>query len=611
MAEIQDLIDVIQKSNSDSDARLHTVEEHTRNSRRHLLEMKKETFKISEGIAAIAAVQPAEPPEPVNEGADEETKREQKMFQEKQQATLEKIASGLSGQKEASAAGSKKGMGLKGLLGAAVGLGIVAVIGAVAAAIAAIANIDFTKMKENIMSLLSISEELGGTGKMFLEGGTFFLVMTGIGIGLGVFAVGSAAAKAADMFEREGWTERIKENVKNLLSISDDLGGKVNMLLEGGVFALAMTGVGLGLAAFSLGAGVASAVDFFTTEGWAESVKQSVITLLSISDSLGGNTDMLLKGGTFFLAMTGIGAGLAVFGAGAAVAGLTESLNNFMDPNWAQGIVDNVKILLSISEIPLKDTAMFVTTMGGIGAGLVAFGAGAGFAGIISYFLGDEIPKIKKNALDLVSMTDAMGSDPIAKSEAFKTSMTNLGAGLSSFAGGNFGAALKNLGASILDFFSGGESPIDSVMKVADKADELDKGTSAIQKLADALEKISTFKFDGGKLGLEDLANDLLKSIPAIETAINGGVVGEGWFSSGEKIKGLASGDIKFDEAARSMQLLKEATVDFREAQMAMMAPAAGGGGNVTNITNSSTPQSTVSMNTPMRSRSSFVPEGL
>ena len=611
MAEIQDLIDVIQKSNSDSDARLHTVEEHTRNSRRHLLEMKKETFKISEGIAAIAAVQPAEPPEPVNEGADEETKREQKMFQEKQQATLEKIASGLSGQKEASAAGSKKGMGLKGLLGAAVGLGIVAVIGAVAAAIAAIANIDFTKMKENIMSLLSISEELGGTGKMFLEGGTFFLVMTGIGIGLGVFAVGSAAAKAADMFEREGWTERIKENVKNLLSISDDLGGKVNMLLEGGVFALAMTGVGLGLAAFSLGAGVASAVDFFTTEGWAESVKQSVITLLSISDSLGGNTDMLLKGGTFFLAMTGIGAGLAVFGAGAAVAGLTESLNNFMDPNWAQGIVDNVKILLSISEIPLKDTAMFVTTMGGIGAGLVAFGAGAGFAGIISYFLGDEIPKIKKNALDLVSMTDAMGSDPVAKSEAFRTSMTNLGAGLSSFAGGNFGAALKNLGASILDFFSGGESPIDSVMKVADKADELDKGTSAIQRLADALEKISTFKFDGGKLGLEDLANDLLKSIPAIETAINGGVVGEGWFSSGEKIKGLASGDIKFDEAARSMQLLKEATVDFREAQMAMMAPAAGGGGNVTNITNSSTPQSTVSMNTPMRSRSSFVPEGL
>ena len=611
MAEIQDLIDVIQKSNSDSDARLHTVEEHTRNSRRHLLEMKKETFKISEGIAAIAAVQPAEPPEPVNDGADEEARREQKMFQEKQQATLEKIAGGLSGQKESSAAGSKKGMGLKGLLGAAVGLGIVAVIGAVAAAIAAIANIDFTKMKENIMSLLSISEELGGTGKMFLEGGTFFLVMTGIGIGLGVFAAGSAAAKAADLFEREGWTDRIKQNVKNLLSISDDLGGKVNMLLEGGVFMLAMTGVGLGLAAFSLGAGVASAVDFFSAEGWADSVKQSVITLLSISDSLGGNTDMLLKGGTFFLAMTGIGAGLAVFGGGAAIAGLSDGLLSFMDPGWAQGIVDNVKILLSISEIPLKDTAMFVATMGGIGAGLVAFGAGAGFAGIISYFLGDEIPKIKKNALDLVSITDAMGSDPVAKSEAFRTSMTNLGAGLSSFAGGNFGAALKNLGASILDFFSGGESPIDSVMRVADKADDLDKGTNAIQKLADALEKISTFKFDGGKLGLEDLANDLLKSIPAIETAINGGVVGEGWFSSGEKIKGLASGDIKFDEAAKSMQLLKEATVDFREAQMAMMVPATGGGGNVTNITNSSNPQSTVSMNTPLRSRSSFVPEGL
>ena len=611
MAELQDLINVIQEANGGQDERLHEVERHTRNSRRHLLEMKKETFKMSENIAAMAAVQPPEPPEPVNQAGEEERRREEKAFREKQQATLEKIAAGLSGQKESSAAGSKKGMGLKGLIGAAVGVGILAVIGAVAAAIAAIANLDFAKIKENISSMLSMADELGGTGNMFLEGGTFFLVMTGIGLGLGVFAAGSAAAKAADMFEREGWTDRIKENVKNLLSISDSLGGKVNMLLEGGTFMLAMTGVGLGLAAFSAGAGVAAAVDYFSSPDWAESVKQSVITLLSISEELGGNTDMLLKGGTFFLAMSGIGAGLAVFGAGAAVAGLSESLNNFMDPNWAQGIVDNVKILLSISEVPMKDTALFVTTMGGISAGLVAFGAASGFAGIISYFLGDEIPKIKKNALDLVSMVDEMGDDPVAKSEAFKTSITNLGSGLSSFAGGNFAASLKNLGASILDFFSGGESPIDSIMKVADKADDLDLGTSAISKLADSLEKISSFRFDGKKLGLEELANDLLKSIPAIETAINGGVVGEGWFSSGEKIKGLSSGDIKFEEAARSMNLLKEATIDFREAQMALAMPTSAPA-NVTNVTNNnSSPQSSVTMTTPIRSRSSFVPDGL
>ena len=219
MAELQDLINVIQESNGSQEDRLHEVERHTRNSRRHLLEMKKETFKMSENIAAMAAVQPPEPPEPVNTAAETENRREQKAFQEKQQATLEKIAAGLSGQKESNAAGSKKGMGVKGLIGAAVGVGVLAVIGAVAAAIAAIANLDFAKIKENISSMLSMADELGGTGNMFLEGGTFFLVMTGIGLGLGVFAAGSVAAKAADMFEREGWTDRIKENVKNLFHL--------------------------------------------------------------------------------------------------------------------------------------------------------------------------------------------------------------------------------------------------------------------------------------------------------------------------------------------------------------------------------------------------------
>ena len=83
MAEIQDLINVIQEGNKKTQDTLGFMGNDSKNSRRHLLEMKKETFKISEGIAAIAAVQPAEPPEPVNDGADEEARREQKMFQEK------------------------------------------------------------------------------------------------------------------------------------------------------------------------------------------------------------------------------------------------------------------------------------------------------------------------------------------------------------------------------------------------------------------------------------------------------------------------------------------------------------------------------------------------
>ena len=59
------------------------------------------------------------------------------------------------------------------------------------------------------------------------------------------------------------------------------------------------------------------------------------------------------------------------------------------------------------------------------------------------------------------------------------------------------------------------------------------------------------------------------------------------------------------------MNLLKEATIDFREAQMALAMPTSAPA-NVTNVTNNnSSPQSSVTMTTPIRSRSSFVPDGL
>ena len=49
---------------------------------------------------------------------------------------------------------------------------------------------------------------------------------------------------------------------------------------------------------------------------WAESIKENVKVLLSISDDLGGAGAFLGDSAVFLLAMTGIGAGLAVFGAG-------------------------------------------------------------------------------------------------------------------------------------------------------------------------------------------------------------------------------------------------------------------------------------------------------
>ncbi|MGB1975988.1 MAG: hypothetical protein ACPHQD_18335, partial [Vibrio toranzoniae] len=85
-----------------------------------------------------------------------------------------------------------------------------------------------------------------------------------------------------------------------------------------------------------------------------------------------------------------------------------------------------------------------------------------------------------------------------------------------------------------------------------------------------------------------ELAEDMLQAIPAIETAVNGGTVGEGWISSGTKIKGLASPDIKFDEAVeniKKIRVLIGADLASAQAEAAQGRQAAAAGAPVINNT--------------------------
>ena len=93
------------------------------------------------------------------------------------------------------------------------------------------------------------------------------------------------------------------------MSIPDSVGGNLEMLKDGGALTLALTGLGIGLAAFAIGSGASAGVAMFTDgSNFAATIKEQVVELLSIKDELGGNTKMLADGGAFFLAMTGIGA---------------------------------------------------------------------------------------------------------------------------------------------------------------------------------------------------------------------------------------------------------------------------------------------------------------
>jgi len=501
---------------------------------------------------------------------------------------------GLSGQNVTPDQQAIKPMG-KGISGKGMLMGA-ALVGGVAALLATFAGLldfDADKLVGKIKTLMSLKDEVadGSLLKLLAEGGVLIAVLGGIGLALGAFGIGAAVAGGgmalADWSGGSDWSQAIVDHVVTLLSIKDQLGGNMKMLLDGGAFMLTMTGIGLGLAAFGAGAFVGGGALAFADwiggdKSWSEAIKNHVVTLLSIKDELGGNMKMLMDGGAFMLTMAGVGLGLAAFGAGAFVGGAALKLTDWVGgDDWSQAIKDHVITLLSIKDElggnldMLADGGAFMLTMAGIGLGLAAFGIGSATAGlgesVAKFSMGsDWTQTIKDNVIKLVSVTDEVS---VEKAQQFSNAMGLVSAGLLKFSGGNFGSAFLEAGANILNFLSGGKSPIEQMMDVGNNADNLNKGADALDRIQIALGKLGGLKFSGSKLGITEMAEDLLNAIPAIETAINGGTVGEGWISSGTKIKGLASGDIKFEDAATNIKLLRESLGLTAEVQPAPITP--------------------------------------
>ena len=519
--------------------------------------------------------------------SDKETAREQAVMQDKQLQLMERMAGNteelggaLGG---ASAAGAAGGGGfLGGLLGGAglgggalmAGLGILA--GGGGYLLKQIGEMDGEEIKENVLSLLSIGDAfVGGNWGFLAEGGAFGLAMTGIGVGLAVFSAGSVAAKAAALFEVEGWTQKIKENVVELLSIKDALGGNFSMLYDGAAFGLAMTGIGLGLAVFGAGSAVAGAAEgltqFVKAEDWAQNIKDRVITLMSISDELGGNGSFVGDSATFLLAMTGIAGGLAIFGAGAAAAGaltgLADGLTWFTgEADFAKTIKARVKTLMSISDELggaasfMGAGATFLATMSGIGLGLAVFGGGAAIAGFaegLAKFTGNEdfAQTVKDRVITLVSIADELsdGDGPTSKAGMFAAGMAKIGLGLTAFATGGFVGTLANVGTEILGFFTGADSPFDQIMMIADKSDQLLSGATALERISEALSAFAGIQIGNIDLDFEKLALNLGRAVPFLDALANGGEVegSDGWFSSPIVFpKGLLDPSLRLDELA-------------------------------------------------------------
>ena len=448
-------------------------------------------------------------------------------------------------------------------------------------------DMDAKKIVQNVKDLLSIGDAFkGGNWGFLLEGGPFALAMTGIGIGLIAFGAGQGVVAAAEYFSNDGWAKRVKQNVITLLSIADEIEmGSVGLLFKGSTFGLAMTGIGIGLAVFGAGSAVAGLADglnrFINADGWAQRIKDNVITLMSISGELGGAASFIGGSVTFLAAMTGIAAGLAVFGAGSAVAGvgagLADGIAKFTgESNFAQLIKERVKTLLSIKDDLggaasfIGDGAVFLGVMTGIAAGLAVFGAGSAIAGVgagladaIAKFSGREgdfAVKIKDQVATLISITDTLsdGDGTTSKAGMFAAGMAKIAVGLAAFGGGNLVGTLANVGVAIAGFFGVG-NPFDQIMQIADKADNLEKGANAIEKIAKALTVFGNIKISDIDIDFEDLALNLGRAVPFIDALVNGGEVkgSGGWFSSPIKFdKGILDPSLRLDEAGKAIEKL-------------------------------------------------------
>lgn len=424
--------------------------------------------------------------------------------------------------------GAGLGFGLGGIglgLGAA-GVGVGVGAAGIAGLLFAVNELDGAAVRENVGQILAIKKDVDGIGDVAVVAAA----LGGIGVGLAAFGAGSILASGADMlsnFVNKGWADSIRDNVVTLLSIPEAVGGNLSMLFEGGAVALALGGLGIGIGLFGAGGAIAMAGDAisnFTNKDWAQNIKDNVLTLLSISEGgFGGNLGLLFKGGAVALALGGLGVGLALFALGEAGSQVAQAIDIFRETSFADRIKDNVMTLLSISEIPIGDVGKFARNMTILSGGLLAFAlgeAGNQVAQAIDIFRETSFAdRIVDNVSKLLEVTELADEGKALK---FLGAMTAISGGLALFSTAKAFDALASAGARIFNFFSGNQSPIKAITSLTDNVDDLQKVSTGLESISDALNKFSEIKFDVRDADFQGLIKNIQKAVPLVESLATG-----------------------------------------------------------------------------------------
>ena len=511
--QFQELIDLMAANNKST----IEIERDGRNTRRHLLEMKKLQTSALETNKSISTVfENFFEAMDANKLSDAEGEMERLSLFEDIRASLDGgIVINDNGKSD-----SKSGPGMLGKLGGMMG-GAAMAAGALLAgvgigaagltyAMGKMEELDTKKIKENVDDLLSMAESDRMTvGNVAGVSATMFA----LGVGLAAFTIGEGASKAVAKFsEGSDWPQDIKDNVETLLSIGDipGMGG------DAAAVSATLLGLGVGLAAFGIGKaadGVGTAIQSFTEGNFADSIKKEVGTLLSIDTGKDGQV------GDFVGTMSGLGLGLAAFGIGKAVGGMGDAITKFSGgDNFAQGIKDEVETLLSIDTTSGIDAKTFKKTLSGLGAGLAAFGIGSFFAS------GDGVAdSVKKEVDTLLTIGDGADMD---RTLAATGSLVALGVGLAAFGAGTGVKALADLGAGIVGFFTGSKSPVEQAIEVGEKADTITAGADAFSAFADVFERMSTM--GDISIDMDDSIEEMVEYTKLLETVLQGGKLTKG-----------------------------------------------------------------------------------
>jgi hypothetical protein len=458
----------------------------------------------------------------------------------------------------------------------------------------------------------AVADEKTEPVKAKKSGGLMDGILAVVGVGLGVAGLLGAMSGVDALAGALGTGDNLKSLMQNLaeglgafsgpslLALGGLLGAGALFGVVGGLgtsfkVAVGMTAIGAGLGGFFAGLALGDAgASFLNSDG--SSIKALMVNLAEGLGAFSGPSMValgaLLGAGALFgavggpavagmaaVGMAAIGLGLGGFFAGLALADKGAGMLN-SDGSSIKALMVNLAEGLGAFSGPsmvalgalLGAGALFGAVGGPAVAGMAAVGMAAIGLGLGGFFAGLAVAD---KGIDLMTGDGEPG-------ESIKMLMVNMGAGLGglfdgvkdltlediaklplaaaaasssmiAIAGANGIAAILGGLTKIVNFFSGGTNPMEFVMEIGEKAGEVDAGAKAIERVAEALKRLSGLDISI-KSNFKDFAEDLKKSIPIFEAAINGD--SGGFF--GKNVKGLMSEDVDYEGAAQRIKTLRE-----------------------------------------------------